>query len=67
MEWKTRDGCYENTAYAQFDTFYQGMFQRERLLDILKGEILHLHAVLKIPCKSPVLLHQTAAVKVFQL
>ena len=22
MEWKTRDGSYENTAYAQFDTFF---------------------------------------------
>ena len=40
MEWKTRDGRYENTAYAQFDTFYEGMFQRERLLDILKNFIL---------------------------
>ncbi|MCI9513419.1 MAG: type I restriction endonuclease subunit R [Oscillospiraceae bacterium] len=40
MEWKTRDGRYENTAFAQFDTFYQGMFQRERLLDILKNFIL---------------------------
>ena len=39
MEWKTKDGNYENTAYAQFDTFYEGMFQRERLLDILKNFI----------------------------
>lgn len=40
MEWKTKDGSYENTAYAQFDTFYEGMFQRERLLDIIKNFIL---------------------------
>lgn len=40
MEWKTKDGSYENTAYAQFDTFYEGMFQKERLLDILKNFIL---------------------------
>ena len=40
MEWKTKDGNYENTAYAQFDTFYEGIFQRERLLDILKNFIL---------------------------
>lgn len=39
MEWKTKDGSYENTAYAQFDTFYEGIFQRERLLDILKNFI----------------------------
>lgn len=40
MEWKTKDGSYENTEYAQFDTFYEGMFQKERLLDILKNFIL---------------------------
>ncbi len=40
MEWKTKDGSYENTAHAQFDTFYEGMFQRDRLLDILKNFIL---------------------------
>ena len=40
MEWKTKNGDYENTAYAQFDTFYEGMFQKERLLDILKNFIL---------------------------
>ena len=40
MEWKTKDGDYENMAYAQFDTFYEGMFQKERLLDILKNFIL---------------------------
>lgn len=25
------------TAYATFDTFYEGMFQKERLLDIIKN------------------------------
>ena len=39
MEWKTKDGSYENTQYAQFDTFFEGIFQRERLLDILKNFI----------------------------
>ena len=39
MEWKTKDGSYENTAYAQFDTFYEGMFGKARLLDILKNFI----------------------------
>ena len=40
MEWKTKDGNYEETSYAQFDTFYEGMFQKKRLLDILKNFIL---------------------------
>ena len=39
MEWKTNDGNYENTQYAQFDTFFEGMFQKERLLDIIKNFI----------------------------
>ncbi len=39
MEWKTKDGNYENTQYAQFDTFFEGMFDRERLLDIIKNFI----------------------------
>ena len=39
MEWKTIDGAYENTQYAQFDTFFKGIFQKERLLDILKNFI----------------------------
>lgn len=39
MEWKTKDGNYENTRYAQFDTFFEGIFQRERFLDILKNFI----------------------------
>lgn len=39
MEWKTKDGDYENTQYAQFDTFFEGMFQKARLLDIIKNFI----------------------------
>lgn len=39
MEWKTKDGNYENTQYAQFDTFFEGMFERARLLDIIKNFI----------------------------
>ena len=39
MEWKTTDGSYENTQFAQFDTFFEGIFQKERFLDILKNFI----------------------------
>ena len=39
MEWKTKDGSYENTQYAQFDTFFEGMFEKARLLDIIKNFI----------------------------
>ncbi|MEG2623095.1 MAG: type I restriction endonuclease subunit R [Clostridia bacterium] len=39
MEWKTKDGSYENTQYAQFDTFIEGIFNKARLLDIIKNFI----------------------------
>lgn len=39
MEWKTKDGNYENTQHAQFDTFFEGIFEKERLLDIIKNFI----------------------------
>ena len=28
MEWKTKDGGYENTQYAQFDTFFEGILKK---------------------------------------
>ena len=39
MEWKTKDGSYENTQYAQFDTFLEGIFDKARLIDIIKNFI----------------------------
>ena len=39
MEWKTKDGNYENTKLAQFDTFFEGIFEKERLLDIIQNFI----------------------------
>ena len=39
MEWKTKDGSYENTQYAQFDTFFEGIFAQKRLLDIIQNFI----------------------------
>ena len=39
MEWKTKDGNYESTEVVDYDTFFEGIFQRERLLDIIKNFI----------------------------
>ncbi|HZK38976.1 MAG TPA: type I restriction endonuclease, partial [Clostridia bacterium] len=39
MEWKTTDGSYENTQLAQFDTFFEGIFEKARFLDIIKNFI----------------------------
>ena len=40
MEWKSKDGQMEDKAYAAFETFYEGMFQKDRLLDIIKNFLL---------------------------
>ena len=39
MEWKSRDGSHEDTACVRFETFFAGLFQQERFLDILKNFI----------------------------
>ena len=38
-EWKKKNINDDNTKYAQFDTFFEGIFERERLLDIIKNFI----------------------------
>lgn len=62
MEWKTKDGSYENTQYAQFDTFFEGLFEKARLLDIIKNFICFSNEGLK---QSKILAgyHQYFAVK----
>ncbi len=39
MEWKTIDGDYEETRYADFTTLFKGMFEKKRFLDIIKNFI----------------------------
>jgi type I restriction enzyme, R subunit len=41
MEWKTKDGNKENTQFASFDTFFEGIFEKPRLLDIVKNFICY--------------------------
>ena len=62
MEWKTKDGNKENTQYAQFDTFFEGMFEKERLLDIIKNFICFSNEGLK-QYKILAAYHQYFAVK----
>lgn len=40
MEWKKKDAEHETVAVADFEVFYEGMFQKGRLLDIIKNFIL---------------------------
>lgn len=39
MEWKTTDGSYENTQHVAFDVLFEGMLEKNRLLDIIKNFI----------------------------
>jgi type I restriction enzyme R subunit len=38
--WKTVDGAYEETRYAQYDVLFKGMLEPNRFLDILRNFIL---------------------------
>ena len=40
MEWKTTDGNYESTQYADFTVFFEGIFEKNRFMDILKNFLL---------------------------
>lgn len=39
MEWKTVDGDYEETRFADFTTLFRGMFEKKRFLDIIRNFI----------------------------
>lgn len=39
MEWKSKNGNRVNDKFAQFDTFFEGIFEKGRLLDIIKNFI----------------------------
>ncbi len=39
MEWKSKDGSEIDNSLVVFETFYEGLFQKERLLDIIKNFI----------------------------
>lgn len=48
MEWKSIDGEHVSTLVADYRTFFIGMFQQQRLLDILKNYICFEHKEGKI-------------------
>ena len=43
MEWKSVDGTVESTSFADYETFFNGIFQKERLIDILQNFICFDH------------------------
>ena len=47
MEWKSKNGGYETTALADYETFFEGIFPPERLLDILQNFICYDHKDVK--------------------
>lgn len=62
MEWKTTDGSYESTALADFQTLFDGMFEKNRLIDIISDFTLSMGSDTK---KARILAgyHQYFAVK----
>ena len=43
MEWKSVDGTVESNAIADYETFFNGIFKRERLIDIIQNFICFDH------------------------
>ncbi|MBR3480943.1 MAG: type I restriction endonuclease subunit R [Prevotella sp.] len=43
MEWKSVDGTTETNAIADYETFFNGIFKKERLIDILQNFICFDH------------------------
>ena len=37
MEWKSKNGDYETTAVADYKTFFEGIFDKKRFIDILQN------------------------------
>lgn len=37
MQWKTKDGEYEDRQYVDYDVFFEGMFVKERLIDLIRN------------------------------
>jgi len=62
MEWKTTDGSYESTAIADFQTFFEGIFYKNRLIDLIADFSLSMGSDIK---KARILAgyHQYFAVK----
>lgn len=43
MEWKSVDGKYEDKEHVNYDTFFKGIFPKQRLLDIVQNYICFDH------------------------
>ncbi len=61
LEWKTTDGSYESTAFADFETFFNGIFEKHRVIDIIANFTLTMGGDKKIRILAGY--HQYFAVK----
>ena len=41
MQWKSKDGVYESSEVVNFDVFFEGMFRKDRLMDIIKNFVCY--------------------------
>lgn len=62
MSWKSVDGTYKDTRIANFETLFMGMFDKDRLLNIIKNFVLFVGANEDEPIKILSAYHQFYAV-----
>ena len=41
MQWKSKDGVYESAEVVDYDVFFEGIFRKERLLDIIRNFVCY--------------------------
>ena len=41
MQWKSKDGVYESAEVVDYDVFFEGVFRKERLLDIIRNFVCY--------------------------
>lgn len=63
MRWKSVDGSSEDMRIVSFETLFKGMFDKDRLLDIIKNFVLFLGDKDEAPIKILSAYHQYYAVK----
>ncbi len=41
MQWKSKDGVYESTEVVDYDVFFEGMFRKNRLMNLIKNFVCY--------------------------
>lgn len=41
MQWKSKEGVYESSEVVDYDVFFEGMFRKERFIDIIRNFVCY--------------------------